>query len=181
MRILLTSLSIWLAVLLQATLANAQETQETPSRPVNACENDPHFNDFDFWLGTWRVTAKANGQHAGDNVITKIEANCAVQENWTTAGGGTGMSLNYYNPKTGKWRQLWISAPGYLIDIEGGLVDNAMVLEGTVMAYGDGIEHAFRGTWTPLKDGTVRQFFEQYSEETKTWQPWFDGIYTRNE
>lgn len=170
--------SACLAVLMQASLVVAEVAKEAPPKPVNVCKANPHFNDFDFWLGSWRVTARANDQHAGDNVITKIEANCAIQENWTNAGGGTGMSLNYYNPSSDKWRQIWISAPGYIIDIEGGLVDGAMVLEGAVMAYSDGIEHSFRGTWTPNEDGTVRQFFEQYSEDKKAWQPWFDGLYT---
>ena len=67
---------------------------------------------------------------------------------------------------------------GYVIDIEGGLVDGSMVLEGHITDYGEKISHDFRGTWTPNADGTVRQFFEQFSATDETWKPWFDGLYT---
>lgn len=155
------------------------EAQQTP--PVNQCLEDAHFGDFDFWVGSWRVTANGSGAYAGDNVITKVENGCALEERWTSAGGGTGRSINYYNPQTEKWRQVWVAAPGYVIDIEGGLEDGSMVLVGTITTYGNKAVHPFKGTWTPNEDGTVRQFFEQYSEETKAWQPWFDGIYAPSE
>lgn len=159
----------------------AQDAEVKASPPVNICETDPHFSDFDFWVGAWRVTDRGSGDFAGENSITKEEGGCFLQERWTGAGGGTGQSLNYYNPATEKWRQIWIAVPGYIIDYEGGLVDGAMVLVGTIMSYRDKIPHPFRGTWTPNEDGTVRQFFEQYSEDEKAWKPWFDGIYTRKQ
>ena len=37
----------------------------------------------------------------------------------------------------------------------------------------------FRALWTPLPDGRVRQFFEQYDAENETWAVWFEGFYTR--
>ena len=35
----------------------------------------------------------------------------------------------------------------------------------------------FRGTWTPLEDGVVRQHFEQSGDDGATWTTWFDGYY----
>lgn len=157
---------------------------DTPAKvppPMSVCDTDPHFNDFDFWVGEWRVTARATGDFAGENAITREEGGCFLREKWTSAGGGTGQSMNYYNPATGKWRQIWIAQPGYIIDYEGGLENGAMVLVGTITSYSDNISHPFRGTWTPNEDGTVRQFFEQYSEDEKAWKVWFDGLYTRKE
>jgi hypothetical protein len=39
----------------------------------------------------------------------------------------------------------------------------------------------FRGLWTPLPDGRVRQFFEQSNDGGETWVPWFEGFYTRKD
>lgn len=149
--------------------------------PIMICDEDPHFKDFDFWVGEWTVTGPKREQVAGENSIRKIEAGCAIQENWTSSGGGTGMSINYYNPVTQKWRQVWVAPPGYMIDIEGGLKDGSMVLEGEVTYYGQGKSQGFRGTWTPNEDGTVRQYFQQFDAEKNEWTDWFDGLYTRKE
>jgi len=55
-----------------------------------------------------------------------------------------------------------------------------MVLSGRINYYSTGKSHAFRGTWTPLADGSVRQFFEQQDPESQAWAVWFDGIYVKN-
>ena len=36
----------------------------------------------------------------------------------------------------------------------------------------------FRGRWTPLPDGRVRQYFEELTPDKK-WQPWFEGFYAK--
>lgn len=149
-------------------------------QPPSRCLGDPHFRDFDFWLGTWRVTERASGNLAGTNTITSIEGSCALEERWTGKDGGTGMSINYYNSVSGQWRQVWLSASAYSIDIVGGLDDRgAMVLEGTIFYYRSGKSQPFRGTWTPNPDGTVRQHFEQANPESGEWSEWFDGLYTK--
>ncbi|TNE62053.1 MAG: hypothetical protein EP335_13795 [Alphaproteobacteria bacterium] len=153
--------------------ANAATPQPT------ACETDPGFRAFDFWLGDWSVSSSKSGKYAGENHIKAIEGGCAISEDWHGQGGSTGKSVNYYNPVTGKWRQVWVAAGAYSLDIEGGLKDGSMVLEGTIWYYSTGGAVPFRGTWTPNADGSVRQFFEQYDAEKKQWQPWFDGHYVK--
>ncbi len=53
-----------------------------------------------------------------------------------------------------------------------------MLLEGTI-TYRDGRTAPFRGVWTPLKDGGVRQHFDEYNADEGVWKPWFTGLYTR--
>jgi len=89
------------------------------------------------------------------------------------------MSLNYYNPVRNEWRQLWVSAGEYSIDYSGGLVDGAMVMVGELYNYGSDEAFDFRGSWSENGDGSVRQFFEQYNDETGIWEVWFDGRYVR--
>jgi hypothetical protein len=77
------------------------------------------FADFDFWVGEWDVTVP-DGRRAGTNHIEKMERGCLLVERWTGAVGGTGMSMNYYDPAKARWLQLWVSSNGVVIEIEGG-------------------------------------------------------------
>lgn len=145
---------------------------------ANKCETDKSFGAFDFWVGDWSVKAAKSGKYAGTNKVTKIENGCAIKEDWAGTGGSTGQSLNYYDPNTQRWRQVWVSGGAYAIDIEGGLQNGSMVLEGMISYFKNGVKAPFRGTWTPGEDGSVRQFFEQFDSKSESWKPWFDGIYT---
>jgi hypothetical protein len=141
------------------------------------CESMPQARQFDFWLGQWRVE-DAGGAHAGDNHIRKAELGCVLIENWTSQNGGTGMSINYFDPVSSQWVQNWVGL-NLLMDLRGGLVEGSMVLEGTVHYYRDGNTTPMRGTWTPLPDGRVRQHFEHSTDGGATWTTWFDGYYRK--
>lgn len=156
---------------LTAGVANAQAT---------GCDFDPGFTAFDFWVGTWEVTDNSSGELAGTNRIEKIEDDCLIMEHWTSVAGVTGTSMNYYNPVTRQWRQLWVSEGRYAIDIAGGVEAGSMVLRGRIYDF-RGSTADFRGTWTPHSDGSVRQFFEQLNPETKDWEAWFDGRYGKTQ
>jgi len=146
------------------------------------CRADAHFRDFDFWLGKWKVYNRVGKkQFAGDNHISAIEGGCAILEQWKGKGGGTGKSVNYYNPINKKWRQIWLSAGNYMIDIEGGMVDGSMNLAGKIYYYTSGVAADFRGIWTPNEDGSVRQHFQQMNPKTGKWAEWFDGRYVKSE
>lgn len=156
-----------LALISPATLA-----QEQPK--PKPCSGELH-DGFDFWVGEWEVST-ADGKVAGHNVITK--QNCYLLERWSGAGGSHGMSLNFVNPETGRWTQDWIGGGGGRILIEGELKDGSMVLVGT-NTLPDGTQRPFRGSWTLLEDGRVRQFFEESKDDGKSFAPWFEGFYKK--
>ena len=145
-------------------------------KPFDCNSSAPH-RAFDFWLGEWEVR-DGEGKLGGHNHITAEQNGCVIEEQWRSLRGGTGQSLNYYNPETGQWRQLWLDAGASIIDIRGGLVEGSMVLEGNIYYLSGDIRRAFRGTWTPLDDGRVRQFFQEQDDEGQ-WQTWFEGFYSR--
>lgn len=154
--------------------ATSQET--APQAPHPPCQEEV-FRDFDFWLGEWEVYSTKD-KKAGTNKITSHEQGCLIIENWTNNAGTTGQSYNFYDPGIEKWRQVWVSA-GIVIDYAGGLNDaGEMVLEGEIR-YHNGTKAPFRGIWTPLSDGNVRQHFDQYDSEKEEWAPWFTGIYKK--
>jgi len=150
-----------------------------PTTPQSPCQTDTNYQQFDFWLGEWRVE-NAQGQYQGTNIIEKSADGCLIKESWTSAAGNHGFSLNYYNPRTDKWTQNWVSA-GSVIDYSGGLVNEQMILEGSIYYQARDLKAKFRGTWTLLDDGRVRQFFEQYNAEEQVWSVWFEGFYSKME
>ena len=160
--------------------AIAPTTGSAQQAPPPVCEQEDEYHAFDFWIGEWDVVVNDSTRApAGTNSIQPLHRHCVLEENWTSAQGGTGSSMNYYDPTTGNWRQIWLAA-SYLIDIEGGLNDEgAMVLEGEIRSFVQKSSSPFRGTWTPIEDGVVRQFFEIGDPTTGAFTPWFDGLYLK--
>lgn len=154
---------------------DASGSEAPPSSP---CEQDDRFREFDFWVGEWEVH-DADGNFLGENSITRVERGCALMEEWRGAKGSTGMSMNYPDRIRDEWVQIWHAAAGYQLEIRGGLTDDGMLLSGKIHYIGSGQTAPFRGLWTPLPDGRVRQYFEQSNDDGATWQPWFEGFYSR--
>jgi len=162
-----------LFVLFAAGSACAQA--QTPQFP---CEDDVRFTEFDFWIGEWEVHT-GDGAFAGTNAIESAHRGCVLIENWTSATGGTGMSINYFDHASDEWVQIWNDGSGSQINIRGGLTDEGMLLTGTIHYVGNATTLPFRGLWTLLPDGRVRQYFEQSEDDGETWVSWFEGLYTR--
>jgi hypothetical protein len=144
------------------------------------CENEPAFRAFDFWVGDWEVHGPA-GTLAGTNTVERAQRGCVLIENWTSVSGGTGMSVNYFDHAAGEWVQIWNAEGGSQIHIRGGMTEQGMLLTGTLHTVANGRTVPFRGLWTPLEDGRVRQFFEQSNDSGATWTPWFEGFYSRKQ
>jgi len=166
-------------ILTGADRAHAQDLDEVQpqARPAAACATEASpYRDFDFWVGEWDVYEPESDRKLGENSVTLRENGCLIVERWTGGGGGTGMSMNFYDPLEDAWRQVWQSAPGF-IDYTGGLDEaGRMVLEGTLHSNARGTSVPFRGRWTPNDDGTVLQEFWQ-RDDNGEWQNWFKGLY----
>ena len=134
---------------------------------------------FDFWIGHWQVTDKAGETTYGHNTISSREKGCLLLEEWRSARGSSGTSMNYYDPSNGQWHQHWVDSGSTIIHTAGGMKDGSMVMEGTIYYLAQEQKAPFRGTWTPMEDGRVRQFFEQQDDQGQ-WQPWFEGFYSRS-
>jgi hypothetical protein len=141
----------------------------------------PEARQFDFWIGDW-VVREPDGNLAGHNHIEPILGGAALRESWQGESGLLGTSLNAWDPVRRLWRQAWTDANGFWLLLEGGLRDDAMVLEGERPSQADPsrtVRH--RVTWR-LVDGDpdhVRQHWEGSEDGGATWQTLFDGRYTR--
>ncbi len=145
-----------------------------------SCMQQSAHRQFDFWGRSWTVANREDDKTYGNNTITMEADGCLLTERWKSTGGGSGSSINYYNPEDGRWHQLWVDSGNSIIDIAGNLLEGSMVLTGNIYYLAEDRLANFRGSWTPLPDGSVRQFFEEQDAEG-AWKPWFDGYYRRAE
>lgn len=142
----------------------------------NCCSEN--HQAFDFWLGEWSVTSP-DGSPAGENSIHKIQDNCVLVENWTSAKGTyTGTSQNFYNLKTKQWEQLWIDNQGAHLKLKGNRKGNQMILHSDKETNAQGNIFYHRVTWTANADGTVRQLWETFTEGQDPIVA-FDGLYKK--
>ncbi len=137
----------------------------------------PEARQFDFWLGEWDVVTP-DGKPAGKSRIEKMAGGWGLLENWTDADGTSGKSLNTWFPAKKQWQQFWVGSGGAL-ELAGGLnVQGEMVLTGVAIAATGG-QKLDRITWTPNADGTVRQHWEQSTDNGHVWATVFDGLYRK--
>lgn len=151
------------------------DLRKVAERKTFPCRHEPRYRDFDFWIGSWDVYGPG-GRKAGTNTITRASEGCMLYESWTNASGSDGHSINYVHPRTGEWFQVWMGADGSLISGRGGLKDGAMRFVGEHVLK-NGESRAFRMTFTPQDDKSVRQFLEESTDGGYTWSVWFDGLY----
>ena len=100
------------------------------------------------------------------------------KESWTSANGNTGRSLNYFDPKSGTWKQNWVSDKGGIVRYEGSVKDGAMHFSGESINPKGEAEIA-RVTLRPLSDDRVHHLIEHSKDGGKTWYTYFDGKYVR--
>jgi hypothetical protein len=147
-----------------------------PTAPV--CRAAEH-RQFDFWLGDWTVS-DANGRALGTNRIESLEDGCVMQEHWASARGGiTGTSLTAFDVDLRRWHQTWMDSGGNVALLDGGSIDGRIVLFGDTFGSNGQLHHRNRISWIPLADGRVRQWWEQSTDDGKTWSTVFDGYYAR--
>lgn len=140
------------------------------------CIYSDNARQFDFWIGEWDVF-NPQGQKAGTSVIQQISDGCGILENWTGTLGGSGKSINFYDPTSGKWYQYWMGANGIPSRYEGTYKEDAMRYEGEAQSATGKVRT--RLTFFKVDTNTVRQLAEQSADDGKTWTTTYDFKYSR--
>jgi len=167
-------------VLLLCALTGPIQAQSATAASGRPPCSAPAFHQWDFWLGSWRVT-DTSGALQGASAVTLAPSGCGFIEHWHGAKGEDGVSFNGYDEVRKSWTQFWVS-PGAVIRLEGtGDTHGAIRTHGTISYGATGLEIPFRGNWILQPDGAVRQEFFQYNSKTKAWDSWFTGIYRHPE
>ena len=157
------------------TTPASKRLRREPSAPRGRAPQ-AEYKQFDFWVGEWDVSV--SGQPAGTNSVQRVEDGCIIFENWTGAGGGSGKSFNFHDSSMRKWRQVWVSSNGGVLDFFGEYADGQMRYTGETQGP-TGTKVMQRLTFFNLSPDRVRQFWEQSTDGGKTWNTVFDGLYVR--
>jgi hypothetical protein len=150
-----------------------------PQQPDSVCAADRSpYRDLDFLVGSWEFFTQ-DGKKIADQTYSSRGQGCLILEDWTELSGATGTGMNFVDPTTGKWRQVWMSS-SFHIDYSGGLSEKGhFVLEGHIYPNNGGPASAFKGVYIQQSDGSVTKEFLIYDGKTKTWQRFFIGVARR--
>jgi len=138
-----------------------------------------HAREFDFWIGDWDVYPTGGSQIVGSNKIEMESGGCFILENWTAIGfPNTGKSMNFVDPTTNKWKQVWVGSGGTVTEyINGVYKDSVMEFESSSTS-GQGIMK-IRFRFFNQGANQVRQFQEYSTDNGKTWNVSYDLTYMR--
>ena len=148
-----------------------------PMTPRGAQSGDDPHRQFDFWVGDWEVL-NPQGAKVGTNKISRVNNGYIILEEWSSANGGAGQSMNFYDPGDKQWKQVWVSGTGGVTYYSGEFKNGAMHFTGRAIKP-DGSDLQTRMSFTPLSGGKVRQFIEHSDDDGKTWTTYFDGTYVK--
>ena len=147
------------------------------SEPI-CSKNQSPYRDLDFLIGDWEFYT-LNGKKIANQTYHKKEKGCLILEEWQTLSGQTGTGMNFFDPGTKKWRQVWMS-PSFHIDYSGNLnASGDLVLEGRIYPNDGQPSAAVKGIYSRNEDGSVTKDFLKFDEKTKTWQRFFIGVAKR--
>ena len=82
-----------------------------------ACD-EPERRQFDFWLGAWRVEARRAWLATTASSRSRKVARCS--STGAAPAGGSGTSLNVYDPVARRWLQTWVDRDGTVLRLAGG-------------------------------------------------------------
>jgi hypothetical protein len=159
--------------------ADAAPPQPSTQPPPNYGCPGAEYQQFKFWVGAWNVTAVKTGKAAGESKIELLDAGCVIFENWKSASGSSGHSLNVYDQADGKWHQTWIDATGDQVHYIGAWTNGKIEFRSDDVSTPQKQRVVLTMTFEPKPDGTVRQSGTQSTDGGKTFQPAFDLIYTK--
>lgn len=172
-------MAITAAAALAAANLFAQQAPASAARAPGPCASSADRHRFDFWIGEWNVTTKG-GSPTGTSSVQSVSGGCGLLENWTDLRGGTGKSLNAYNPIVGEWQQYWVGQGGAVTEYRESKWTGKSVSFITRTPAGPNVPASIgRLTFTPLDDGSVRQLGETSSDDGKTWTVTYDFYYHR--
>jgi hypothetical protein len=153
------------------------EYVKAAEKTAQPCMYAEGYRQFDFWVGEWDVFA--GKQKVGYNNVKMLQQGCVIEENWEgAAGGGTGKSLNFYNPVTHKWHQSYMGSGGDNWMMEGEYKEGSLRYEGSIYTPGGG-QVLVHMTFVNLEPGKVRQWAETSADGGKTWKTTWDATYVR--
>jgi hypothetical protein len=138
---------------------------------MEPAQHEETRRQLDFWVGDWDVRA-ADGRPAGRNRIRSLLGGALIHEDWQSAVGWRGQSINFVNTERRSWEQVWVQDDGSHTHYTRGRFRQGALrfLTGTRSS-------SRRLSFHPLPNGWVRQVGEGRSPDG-SWLVEYDLIYT---
>jgi tetratricopeptide (TPR) repeat protein len=137
---------------------------------------------FDFWIGEWDAYVTGTSNLAGHSRIERASGGCMILENWTSLGNVPfeGKSMNFVDPSTNKWKQVWIGSNGLNVSefLNGEYREGAMRFEFETTNAQNQKQLVHFYFFNENAD-QVRQLHEISSDGGKTWVTTYDFTYKR--
>jgi hypothetical protein len=147
------------------------------------CMTDSKAREFDCWIGEWEAFVTGTDKLAGHSRIDRASGGCMILENWTSVGSQQfeGKSMNFIDPVTKKWKQVWIGSgqsPNATEFLNGEYRDGAMRFEfESLDKAGKKILVQFH--FYNQGPDKVRQLHQTSADDGKTWTVTYDFTYIR--
>lgn len=153
------------------------QTENGSDIPVCGADASP-YRDLDFLVGEWEFFLE-DGTKLAEQTYFKREEGCLILEDWRTVTGETGTGMNFVDPATGRWRQVWMS-PNFHLDYSGTVDEKGILtLEGRMYPNNGAPGAQIRGVYTPLEDGSVTKEFLMRADDDDEWRQFFIGVARR--
>lgn len=144
------------------------------------CMSIAQAREFDFWVGEWDAYVTNSEKLAGHSKIEMASGGCMILENWTSVGQPfSGKSMNFVDPTTGKWKQVWVGSSGLNVTefLNGEYREGAMRFEYETVSPA-GKKQFVKFHFYNISKNEVRQL-HQTSEDGTTWVTTYDFTYKR--
>jgi hypothetical protein len=151
----------------------------------SAISQDLSETDFDFWVGTWKVSwTEGEGKAgAGINVIEKILDGKVLQENFQIQEGQNtgfkGKSMSVFNPNTKTWKQAWVDNQGGYFDFTGKIEGNKKMFQTAPRTLPDGSIRIQRMVFYDILSDKFTWDWELSNDGGDTWNLQWRINYTR--
>jgi tetratricopeptide (TPR) repeat protein len=144
------------------------------------CISNPQNHEFDFWIGEWDVYQTNTNYQVGKEKVEQAAGQCMIIENWIDiTQPNDGKSMNFINPKTQKWEQVWMGSGGVYLNYYNGVYkDGAMRFESDATDKA-GNKTLFHFTFFNQGPKQLRQLLEQSVDGGINWTIVYDLTYKR--
>jgi len=147
------------------------------------CMKDSLSRAFDFWVGEWEAFVTGTNDIAGYSVIQKASGDCMILENWSSIlSPFNGKSINFVDPKSGKWEQVWVGSNGggnHVGRFYNGEYKNRVMQFDFEGVNPQGQKYIGRFRFFNEGPNKVRQLSETSTDEGNSWTTNYDFIYIR--
>ena len=172
----------WLgAIAVVASVASApfrhNEAGSVRAAGAAPCAADSNYQRLAFWVGDWEVLDSTGAHYATQRVHAVLDA-CAITAEWASGGGYKGLGLSAFDPKSGQWRQIYVSNQlptpmGVSLRRSDPSYRGPGVRFVPLPVPGDTGLARSRVTILPLSDNRAMQLFEDSPDGGQTWHTVF--------